>query len=448
MVRPSLLESDASGWFDLSGPVGLRVGAARADAIRLEGILANSGDLDLGERGGPTGYWGLAQDKALRGYQRRNGLAVDGWASPDGETIAHMRDAFGSLLGGYGVPTPEDVDAHHEDLAAGGRGLIATVPRIARASMPGLADIGAAGRASNAAQIDWLSGNRTGFAGVPEQLARYVREQGDIGLAQAQDFLGQFGQRRPGEADALLAGLLGRLPERDLRARLLGVAPGALPPVGVRVAPDRRTLELRRDEMEPGPEAYMKPVHRWEDDDKPGIRLLAAESADAENTGTDTVSDPQVAQAGPRSPGPDRAAIREDIDAFVKSATGKQYVGENAECVSLVKSAIPTLGATAGWRAGDAITAPNDPPLQPGTAVATFHPDPKSGEPRYRSEPTGNHAGIFLRYGEKGGRSGMYLFDQSRDIPARESFYPFERAPKERGYAAGQFSVIRPRDAK
>ena len=84
MVRPSLLESDASDWFDLSGPMGLRVGADRADAIRLEALLANAGDLDLSERGGPTGYWGLAQDKALRGYQQRNGLAVDGWAAPDG----------------------------------------------------------------------------------------------------------------------------------------------------------------------------------------------------------------------------------------------------------------------------------------------------------------------------------------------------------------------------
>jgi hypothetical protein len=296
MVRPpfaSLLEPRSSGWFDLSGPVGMRFASARDDAIRLEGILANSGDLDLSERGGPTGYWGLAQDKALRGYQRRNGLAVDGWAGPGGETVAHMRDAFGPLLGGYGVPTPEDVDAHHDDIAAGGPGLIALVPRVPMAPIPGLPDIGAAGRASNAAQIDWLGGNRTGFAGVPAQLARYVREQGELGLAQAHDFLGQFGRRRPGEADGLLAAILGAMPEADLRARLLGVEPGALPPVGV------RTTELRNDEREPGPEAYVKPVHRWADDDRPGIRLLAAD----ERSG-DAGGDPRTEPA-PTAPAPD-----------------------------------------------------------------------------------------------------------------------------------------------
>lgn len=116
----SLPEPDEADWLDLLAPVGLRFPSDRADAIQQEGILANSGDLDLTERGGPTGYWGLAQDAALRRYQTRNGLAVDGWSAPGGETIAHMRDAFGGLLDGHAVPTPDDVDAHFDDIGGGG----------------------------------------------------------------------------------------------------------------------------------------------------------------------------------------------------------------------------------------------------------------------------------------------------------------------------------------
>ncbi|MBI1244477.1 MAG: hypothetical protein GC202_05680 [Alphaproteobacteria bacterium] len=189
------------------------------------------------------------------------------------------------------MPTPEDVDAHHADIESGGPGLIALAPRIAAAPMPGLPDIGEAGRASNAAQIDWLAGNRSGFDGVPEQLARYVREQGDAGLAQAQDFLGQFGQRRPSEVDALLAGVLGRLPEADLRARLLGVAPGSLPPVGV-----RRTLELRRDETDPGPDAISDLVDR-PGKEPPNMRLLASGSTGTAQTDSGAGGEPQGAPA-------------------------------------------------------------------------------------------------------------------------------------------------------
>ncbi|MBI1245763.1 MAG: BPSL0067 family protein [Alphaproteobacteria bacterium] len=196
-----------------------------------------------------------------------------------------------------------------------------------------------------------------------------------------------------------------------------------------------------------GPDAISDLVDR-PGKEPPNVRLLAAASTGADDANPDADGAPKTAQAEPQPIGPDKAAIRADIDEFARSAIGKQYVGDNSECVSLVKKAIPTLGATPGWRAGEAIKAPNDPPLRPGTAVATFLPDPKTGEPRYRSEPTGNHAGIFLSYGEQGGRSGMFLLDQSRNVPVRESFFPFERSPGERGYTSGQFSVIRPRGAK
>lgn len=71
-------ETDDGGWFDLSAPVGLRFASPRADAIRLEGLLANAGDLDLAERGGPTGYWGLARDFLAALAEQRKDRSLDG----------------------------------------------------------------------------------------------------------------------------------------------------------------------------------------------------------------------------------------------------------------------------------------------------------------------------------------------------------------------------------
>ncbi len=99
-----------------------------------------------------------------------------------------------------------------------------------------------------------------------------------------------------------------------------------------------------------------------------------------------------------------------------------------------------------------------DPPLKPGTAIATFRPD-KNGEIRYpqdRDKPreprTRRHAGVFMGYGEQGDRKGIFVLDQfngsARD-PARDQgqarvrFYPFERRQGEGGYSAGEFSAIR-----
>ena len=125
----------------------------RDDAIRLEAILANSGDLDLAATDGPTGYWGTGLDTALRGYQKRNGLKVDGWLRPGGPTIAHMREALGPILDGFARPSPDEVDAHHESLEAGEGPLVAISPKADLAPIPGLPDIGEAGRRSNAGQF-------------------------------------------------------------------------------------------------------------------------------------------------------------------------------------------------------------------------------------------------------------------------------------------------------
>ncbi|OAN55218.1 hypothetical protein A6A04_11180 [Paramagnetospirillum marisnigri] len=80
---------------------------------------------------------------------------------------------------------------------------------------------------------------------------------------------------------------------------------------------------------------------------------------------------------------------------------GEKQVGKNSECVSLVKHLAPQVGFASTWEEGPPIRGYGKPPLEPGTAIATF-----TGG-KYPSAVTGNHAAIFLEYGMRDGRQGI-----------------------------------------
>ncbi|MBL8833523.1 MAG: peptidoglycan-binding protein [Rhodospirillales bacterium] len=207
----------------------------RRDAVRLEGILANSGDLDLVVSDGPTGHWGPALDRALRSYQKRWRLTVDGWLRPGGPTLALMAATMARVLEGFAVPSPEEIDWHHSALAAGKPPRIAIVPQIEMTPIPGLPDLSAGDRAANAAQVDWMLKKWSGLGGVPAQFAHYVVRRGRLGIAQARDFVEQYSARRPHDADILVYSILRALPDSESRERFLGGTPGGYRPAGTRL---------------------------------------------------------------------------------------------------------------------------------------------------------------------------------------------------------------------
>jgi hypothetical protein len=225
----------ARGWFDFDGPAGLGHATSREDAIRLEGILANSGDLDLVASDGPTGFWGTAHNRALRRYQKRHRLTVDGWLRPGGPTLALMYATMARVLEGFGVPTPDEIDRHHAAIREGAPPRIAIVPQIELTPIPGLPAISIADHAANAAQIDWMLQNWSGLGGVPAQLAHYVVRRGDVGLAQARDFVAQYSVRNPHGLDVLVYAVLRALPDSASRERFLGGTPGGYRPAATRL---------------------------------------------------------------------------------------------------------------------------------------------------------------------------------------------------------------------
>jgi hypothetical protein len=80
------------------------------------------------------------------------------------------------------------------------------------------------------------------------------------------------------------------------------------------------------------------------------------------------------------------------------------------ECVALVKAVVPEIGPTSQWHRGEDIQGDGNPPLKPGTAIASGW----NAQDGYSSNETGNHAAIFLGWEyDSGGRiSGMKILDQ------------------------------------
>jgi hypothetical protein len=117
---------------------------------------------------------------------------------------------------------------------------------------------------------------------------------------------------------------------------------------------------------------------------------------------------------------------------------GARNVGESQECVALVKHVIPEIGRAANWTEGTRISGYNEPPLEPGTALATF----KHG--KYENNPTGNHAGIFLGYEQRKGKDGFVLLEQMKNVRPRERFIEFNDVSTHRTTSQAQnYSVIR-----
>lgn len=565
---PFQMPGRSNGFFDLDADVGLGYPTRRADNIKVQTILGNAGDLDLAKTDGPTG-WGLyTLDDAIRSYQKRNDLKVDGWLRPGGPTISKMRDQFGASLGKYPAPSPREVDEHHDRLVQGEPGLLnGTYGAIKLAPIPGLPAPDEDMTGSNRSMAEYLQRHRSGLADAPDTLASYIRTMGVPGIVQARDFVRQWDQTKPGQGGDAIRAILSALGDApDLQRQFFGGPIANDHPIGIRMedilmpstVPRQRGEGPRIRDFRPDRDGIVTPMTRPAVDgtmgeiqprasDEPyaplpalsrdglldpdyvkafGERLEAKrafeeqqranavyddglldannwpphlrarllgdapagsatdDAADTQNfSGTDQfqpVNAPeavdeddaepaQVAQAPgqtAQSPapqtGPQRPRVNRVGDSWVVERPD-QLAGQaqknggwlgtgpggkpSRECVGLVQYAVPGIGHTSTWRAGEQVR-PADPEkpstIAPGTPLATFRPDDK-GELRYPNQRTGNHAGILTRYGEKDGRAGIWMLDQynKRDAgEAQERFYPFERRPGERGYSAGDFSVI------
>lgn len=223
----------SKSYFELDDEFRNFVPKRRSDAIKLETILGNSGDVDLETVGGPTGLSGEALDKGIRAYQKRNGLAVDGWVRPGGPTITKMKEQFGGLLGDYEAPSPKQSDTHHRMRDAGHQGFLkARRQDLLLPPIPGLPKPNENMRGGNHSLVRTVRDK--GMQQTPDYMANLVRWQGQDGVVEARDFVDQLDRLMPGEGTKAIRGILGALADiPGLQRAFFGGPVIEIAPIGV-----------------------------------------------------------------------------------------------------------------------------------------------------------------------------------------------------------------------
>lgn len=223
-------------FFSLGAPVGPGQPNRREDVIKVETILGNTGDYDIGRFQGPVGYFGEPQEKAVKSWQERNKYKVDGTLLQNGPTITGLKKQTGGLLGGLKPPTPDEVDDHHDRLGRGEPGILNTRPARLSIRVPEkVPELDEQTLAFNADSARALT--RTSVDGdVPNIYANYLKQAGADGHTTVLDLVEQVNNAEGRDrAERVLHGILGQLPPDQAKAFLGGEVP-APRPIGVRMA--------------------------------------------------------------------------------------------------------------------------------------------------------------------------------------------------------------------
>ncbi len=114
---------DMTDPFVLTGSVGRSGANDRADVIKAQTLLANTGYLDLPSPGVPTGWPSSDLFSGISRLQKDNDLEVDGLLLPvprngigpngEGESMQHLKTTAGPRFNGYAMLSPDDADRFH-----------------------------------------------------------------------------------------------------------------------------------------------------------------------------------------------------------------------------------------------------------------------------------------------------------------------------------------------
>lgn len=106
--KPDLEISNLKNIFQLQESVGMEGKNIRRDVAKVENIFGRLGDLNLRETDGVTGFAGARLDEAIRNFQKRNKLKVDGQINPGGETITTAGAVLAVSEGDSDIPNNEE----------------------------------------------------------------------------------------------------------------------------------------------------------------------------------------------------------------------------------------------------------------------------------------------------------------------------------------------------
>lgn len=367
-------------FFNFSDTVGTGGRNRPRDVIRTEIILGNLGDLDLERSDGPTGYWGLPQDQALRKFQEKNFLKADGYIQPRGPTLSWMRKKTDGLLDGFGVPSPAEVERHHSTLGNGEPLLALKQPPIKLKPLAGPAVLGEDSAFHSQRSADYLASVHD-LGDWPRWTAKEIQDGGPSAIAGTRDVLDRLKQAAPNQAARVVRAVIDHLPDGLKTAFVGGPVPPSLPrwvrskEIGNRVAslqaqrdhgfdmggddeprsmaqmemrkPDRETFDLRSDDPqgrsetlectpEKCPPGGDRTLELWKKDGPQdpmrNIRLLSAggpEGADIGGTGGG--GDGGATPGGDKSPSEGPPEPPDDPEALEREARVERILRRRAE---------------------------------------------------------------------------------------------------------------------
>ena len=119
-------EGPSPDYFSFGAPVGRDSVNAREDVVRAQTLLGHAGYFDMERTEGPTGWYGKPLELGIRKFQKDNGLTVDGYMEPGGETLSALEQQFGKTFAPHKPPSLKIIDTHHERRARGEPGLLET----------------------------------------------------------------------------------------------------------------------------------------------------------------------------------------------------------------------------------------------------------------------------------------------------------------------------------
>lgn len=197
---PAAGSGSDNGWFSLSAPVGRDNAPNRKqDVAKVETLLGQTGHYDIQRLQGPTGYWGLVGDRAVKDFQRENGLKADGLLNPDGPTIVSLKSRVEDIFKDYTQPSVDQIDAHHRALAENGAGLLTFGRPPLRMAGPG--QVAPEIQAANRRTLQYLSGYGDN-QGLDQAAAKHILAGEHDDILRYRDLIRQMSQIDPRRAHA------------------------------------------------------------------------------------------------------------------------------------------------------------------------------------------------------------------------------------------------------
>jgi hypothetical protein len=89
--KGNLFEEGGDAWFKTRAGVGLDDINGEFDVAKTETLLDQAGVLDLADTKGPTGIFSYGKLDAIKDFQAKNALKVDGRIAPNGETMRTLK---------------------------------------------------------------------------------------------------------------------------------------------------------------------------------------------------------------------------------------------------------------------------------------------------------------------------------------------------------------------